>query len=84
MQAYKYSSIPQCVVDTYKNEGTAGFFRGIVPPPVVPDANLPLSLPPLPPRSPGPDDSPVVRRHVNPPRNNNPRANNLLLHLRSL
>ena len=29
MQAYKYNSIPQCVLDTHKNEGMAGFFRGI-------------------------------------------------------
>lgn len=41
MQAYKYNSIPQCVLDTHKNEGMAGFFRGIpvsslsVPSPIV-------------------------------------------------
>src|SRR5438045_3814117 len=29
MQAHKYASIPQCIVDTYKNEGTSGFFRGV-------------------------------------------------------
>jgi len=29
MQAYKYSSIPQCIYDTHKNEGIRGFFRGI-------------------------------------------------------
>lgn len=42
MQAYKYNSIPQCVWDTHKNEGMAGFFRGI---PVPGVSNNPLSLP---------------------------------------
>ena len=43
MQAYKYNSIPQCVWDTHKNEGMAGFFRGIPIPGV--SRSLPLSFP---------------------------------------
>lgn len=31
LQTYKYKSVWQCIVDTKKNEGVAGFYRGEYP-----------------------------------------------------